>query len=134
MEFNRPITQAEHKQADQKYAEVIAAQKKHILEMAEKISAGQSLDELDTMRVVTILKGYAKHMNTARPRPAGRPSKLPSELAQLVGFRVLEGESKNEAIKRFAEVYDATETSVKNELKSQNFKEVLADMKTWVRK
>ena len=80
------------------------------------------------------MKGYAKQMNAKRPRPAGRPSKLPSELAHLVGFEVLDGMTKTKAIELFAERYDVSVTTVKNELKAQSFDFVFKDMKTWVRK
>ena len=134
MELNRPITEEDHKVADEKYRSVIESQKTYIHQIAGKLEAGESLEDLEVRFAVAVLRGAAKGMKTERPRPAGRPSQLPGELAYLVGFRMLGGESQNKAMEYYAGDYEVSLTSVKNELKKQNFKDILKDMKTWVRK
>lgn len=134
VEFNRPITEEDHKAADENYRVVAQNQKDYINKIADKLEAGEQLSRHEIGFGVAVLRGAAKGMSLVRKRPAGRPAKLPGELAVLVGFEILEGKSKNKAVAIYAEKYGVSDTSVKEELKKQNFNAVMKNMKTWVRK
>lgn len=129
IEFNRPITEEDHKREDEKYRELIRIQKEHIHTIADKVAAGELLDSIDAEWAVAILRGSANRMSDVRKRPRGHQAQLPGELAVFVaGDVVFRNKSKNSAIEHYAEIYDVSVESIKSALKKQGYDVIKVSM------
>lgn len=129
MELNRPITEEDHKKADEEYRKLIKIQKAHTHSIADKLEAGESISKFDIDWAVAVLRGAANSMSETRKRPKGRPAKLPGELAVFVaGDVVFRGKSKNETIEYYANEYQVDVKSIKEELKKQGYDTIKLSM------
>jgi hypothetical protein len=129
MELNRPITEEDHKKADEEYRELIKIQKAHTHSIAAKLEAGEPISKFDIEWAVAVLRGAANSMSETRKRPKGRPARLPGELAVFVaGDVVFRGKSKNETIEYYANEYQVDVKSIKEELKKQGYDTIKLSM------
>lgn len=117
MKLNEPITEEEHAKADDEHRRLIEAQKRHLLELADKVLNGEPFDKMDAGRIAAALRFTAKQLNPIRNRPAGRPAKIRDDCRLVYAdLRTHEGFSQNAAIERIAEMYQVSTTAVKKKL------------------
>ncbi|MCC5853895.1 MAG: hypothetical protein JJU30_13735 [Alkalimonas sp.] len=117
MKFNTPITTDQHKQADAEYADLIKSQREALYSIAEKLKHGEKLSSFEKEIAAAVIKGAATNMSEIRPRPTGKPPKLPGELAVEFGVLVVFKEySNNKALEALAQKYQVSDTAVKKHL------------------
>lgn len=117
MKINVPLTEEEHKRADEQYEHIAESQKDFINQMAEKIEAGETLTTFECSFVAAVLRGAADGIRTKRPRRRGSPDKLPGELAVWFGLKTrVEGMSDNAAAEELAGKYGTSVEAVKKTL------------------
>ena len=130
MKLNQPLTEEQHKTADEEYKALVERQKKFIHSLADKLDAGGQLTPFEKSFATAVLRGAANGMSTKRKRPAGKPAQLPGELAVLFAIKhVHQGKSKNAAYEELAAEFSVSVTAVKKELKKQNQDEAVS----WIR-
>ncbi len=137
MEINRPITEEGHKTEDEDHKKMVRAQKAYFEKILNKFEAAKSdivevsdLTLFDMNWIIGATRAFSDSMSEIRKRPAGRPAKLPGELAMLFAFEVVQsGMKKSAAYAYFANQYDVSIEAVKKELKKQNYLAVLDEVK-----
>jgi hypothetical protein len=128
MELNRPVTEEQHKQADEKHREVVRSQKSYIRELADKLEAGETLDAFAREFAAAVLRGAANNMSEVRKRPKGQ-SKVQDEVAVYVASDVVfEGKSKNASMEHWAGVYDVDVASIKKVLNKVGYESIKKSM------
>lgn len=128
IDLNRPLTDDDHKQADEEHSRVAANQIAYLLGIADALEAGTPLTRLQIDFAAAALRYVADGIPTERHR--GRLHKLPGELAVLYSIQVVaHGKGANETIRKFADEYQVSEQAVRKELKNQDYKNVMERMK-----
>lgn len=128
MELKRPVTEEQHRLADEKHKEVVRSQKAYIREMADKLDAGEDLDAFARGFVAAVLRGAANNMSEIRKRPKGQ-SKVQDEVAVYVASDVVfKGKTQNASIEYWAEVYDVDVNSIKKVLKKVGYESIKKEM------
>ena len=128
MELNRPVTEEQHRQADEEHREVVRSQKAYIRELADKLEAGEALDSLARRFAAAVLRGAANNMSEVRKRSKGQ-SKVQDEVAVYVaGDVVFRGKTKNASIEHWAGVYGVDVNSIKKVLKKVGYESIKKSM------
>lgn len=128
MELNRPVTEEQHRQADEKHRAVVKHQKAFIREIANKLEAGKELDAHAREFAAVVLRGAANNMSEVRKRPKGQ-SKVQDEVAVYVASDVVfEGKSKNASMEHWAGVYDVDVASIKKVLNKVGYESIKKSM------
>lgn len=118
MKMNTPITPEEHAAADEEHMRIVMKQKKYLRELADKLEDGEPISQIDSQVIAEILRDRAGRMNTSRPRPKGKPAKIPDTFPHLLQayMESCRFESENKAFEYFAELYGVSITALKNRL------------------
>lgn len=128
MELNRPVTEEQHRLADEKHREVVQSQKAYLREMADKLDAGEELDAFERGFAASVLRGAANSISEIRKRPKGQ-SKVQDEVAVYVaGDVVFRGKSKNASMEYWAGEYDVDVTSIKKVLNKVGYESIKKSM------
>lgn len=118
MKINQAINDDMHAAADAEYSEIAKGQRQFFASLAERIEAGKTLSSYERAIAAAALRHVGKSIREKRPRPAGKPAKLPDfefvmEFLRLTRYLSV---SKNEAYQQLAEQYGVSETAVKKHL------------------
>lgn len=128
MKVNVPITEEQHAAADAEHLQRAKSFKRFYASVADRIEAGETLSIWERELAAAALRHVAATINEERPRPAGKPAKLPdSELVmEFVVMTRHQSVSKDRAYERLAEKYSVSVTAVKKRLGLGNDPETLA--------
>ena len=106
MKINEPLTPEQHADSDEQYKRTAINQKQFMEEIAALLENGTPLNSLQAKFAAAVLRGAAKGMSLQRPRPAGRPSKVPEEAIVLRTVYIKGGMRPTDADNKLAEAYD----------------------------
>ncbi len=127
MKINVPLTDEQHAEADEQYRQTAESPKLFIQEMADLVEAGVSLNSFQSKFVAAVLRGAADGMSNKRPRPAGRPIKVPEEALILRTVYIKGGMRPTDADNKLADQYgvdlDVFKSAIKAHRKAGALKE-----------
>lgn len=118
MKVNVPVTEEQHAAADAEHSRVAKSQKRFCASVADRIEAGETLSGYEREWAAAALRHVGATISEERPRPAGKPAKLP-DFELVLEFIVMtrhQSVSKNDAYERLAEEHGVSVTAVKKRL------------------
>jgi hypothetical protein len=118
VKLNEPISKEDHSRADDEYRCIAADQIESIKEIADLITAGETLNGYQTAIAAAILREAAKkRISHQRKHPAGHRQKIP-DVARLWYARLIVHQKMSEtaALKVIANQYDVTLEAVKRKM------------------
>ena len=114
MKINEPVTEEQHKIADEEHSRIAKSQKDYLRSIADSLESGAPLDDHQLSWAVFFLRRAAdKLISEIRPKPRGKPIKLPEHSAMEYAIWVVGGMSENKAMEKIAEQYQVSIEAVK---------------------
>lgn len=117
MKTNVPLTEEDHAREGKEHRERTLRNRKYLREIADLMEAGSPLNSMQVKFAASALRHVADIMSLERPRPAGRPAKLPDDArlwyADLI---VHQGMSETAALNFIADKYQVTLEAAKRKM------------------
>lgn len=125
MKINQPLTEKDHKKADEQHAQTRANQHEFLNEVADKIRAGEPLSGWEKEWAAGAIRAFADTLPSERKKPAGKAPKVPEEAIIMRQVQIeSHGLKVTEAEKLLAEQYGVDLETIQYRIKRlrQDFK------------